>query len=138
MSQINGLGNISTPVSNSAQTTNINKSVDEAENFKKALEKAQNSNDDEGLKKVCEEFESIFVNMMFKTMSEASGFDEGEDALIEKSYGRGIFEDMRDEELSKKIADGGGIGIADMMYKQLKKYTAAAEEPASPTLDVKK
>lgn len=138
MSQVNGLGSITPPVSNSAQTTNINKSVDEAESFKKALEKAKNSNDDEALKKVCEEFESIFVNMMFKTMNESSGFDEGEDALIEKSYGRGIFEDMRDEELSKKIAKGGGIGIGDMMYKQLKKYTAPTEEPTTPTLDVKK
>ncbi len=138
MSTINGVSNISTPVSNSSQTSNINKSVEEAESFKKALKKAQNSSDDEGLKKVCEEFESIFVNMMFKTMREASGFDEGEDALVEKSYGRGIFEDMRDEELSKKIAGGGGIGIADVMYKQLKKYTAATEEPATSTVDVKK
>lgn len=138
MSPVNGLGSITPPVSNSAQTTNINKSVDEAESFKKALEKAKNSNDDEALKKVCQEFESIFVNMMFKTMNEASGFDEGEDALIEKSYGRGIFEDMKDEELAKKIAKGGGIGIGDMMYKQLKKYTAANEEPETPTLDVKK
>ncbi len=138
MSQINGLGGISAPVSNSSQTTNVNKTVDEAEGFKKALEKAKNSNDDEALKKVCKEFESIFVNMMFKTMNEASGFDEGEDALVEKSYGRGIFEDMRDEELSKKIADGGGIGIADMMFKQLKKYSTSVEEPATPTLDVKK
>ena len=138
MSSVNGVGNISTPVSNSSQTTNVNKSVDEAQNFKKALEKAQNSNDDEALKKVCQEFESIFVNMMFKTMREASGFDEGEDALVEKSYGRGIFEDMRDEELSKKIAKGGGIGIADVMYKQLKKYASAVEEPAASTLDVKK
>jgi flagellar protein FlgJ len=75
--------------------------------------------------------------MMFKSMRQASGADE-EDGLVEKSFGRGIFEEMRDEELSKKVAEGGGIGIAKVMYRQLKKYTDQTEQTASATLDVKR
>ena len=30
-----------------------------------------------------------------------------------------IFEDMRDTELMNEVSKSGGIGIADMMYKQL-------------------
>lgn len=138
MSAINRVSSVSPPVTNSSETSNINKAVNEAESFKKAIEKAQGSQDDAALKKVCEEFETIFVNMMFKSMREASGFDEGEDALVEKSYGRGIFEEMRDDELSKKVSAGGGIGIADVMYKQLKKYDKQTETPETSTLDVKK
>ncbi len=137
MSSINNVGGITAPAANSSQTTNINKEVNQAAAFEKALEKAKSSNDDQALKKVCEDFESIFVNMMFKSMRQASQFEE-EDALVEKSFGRGIFEEMRDDELSKKVAEGGGIGIADVMYRQLKKYTDQTEQTASATLDVKR
>ena len=36
-----------------------------------------------------------------------------------KSNALEIFEDMRDTELMNAAAKSGGIGIADMMYKQL-------------------
>ena len=137
MSTINNVGGITAPQTNSSGTAQINKDVDQAAVFEKALEKAKASNDDQALMKVCEEFESIFVNMMFKTMRQASQFNE-DDALVEKSFGRGIFEDMRDEELSKKVAEGGGIGIANVMFRQLKKYTEQTEQTASATLDVKR
>lgn len=137
MSTVNGLGNITAPVANSSQTANINKTVNEAAGFEKALEKAKANNDDAALKKVCEDFESIFVNMMFKSMRQASAAEE-DDGLVEKSFGRGIFEEMRDEELSKKVAEGGGMGIANVMYRQLKKYNNPAEAPEAVTLDVKK
>lgn len=137
MSTVSGTSNVTAPAANSSQTANVNKAVNQAEGFQKALLKAQSSNDDEGLKKVCADFESIFVNMMFKTMRSASETDE-EDGLVEKSFGRGIFEDMRDEELAKKVSAGGGMGIAKMMYAQLKKYSDATEQPDAPIVDEKK
>ena len=43
-----------------------------------------------------------------------------EDSLLgKKSNALEIFEDMRDTELMNSVAKAGGIGIADMMYKQL-------------------
>ena len=41
--------------------------------------------------------------------------------LIEKSRGEEIFEEMLDDEYSKLAANGRGMGLADMLYKQLSK-----------------
>lgn len=71
---------------------------------------------DKELKKACEGFEAMFLNMMYRQMRATVP----EDPLFGESHALKIFQDMRDDELMKNVAAGGGIGIADMMYKQLK------------------
>lgn len=71
---------------------------------------------DKELKKACEGFEAIFLNMMYRQMRATVP----ENTLFGESHALKIFQDMRDDELMKNVAAGGGIGIADMMYKQLK------------------
>lgn len=84
----------------------------------KKLEKLKKGEDDEKLMEVCKEFEGIFINMMLKEMNNTVP-DGG---LIEKSQGSKIFEEMYMEELSKEMSKGSnGMGIAQMMYKQLKR-----------------
>lgn len=80
------------------------------------METINSHKDDVALKKVCKEFESIFLAMMFKEMKKTVP-DNG---LIEASSGRKIFEDMHIDELSKEIANGDGLGIAEMLYQQFK------------------
>lgn len=141
MSSINRISSIGGGTGvQAADTAQLNKSVNEASTFAQALERAKANNNDQALMKQCQEFESIFVNMMFKSMKEATNFgdEDSEDSLSEKSFGRGIFEDMRDEELSRKVSQGGGMGIAQMMFKQLKKYTESVQEAPTPTVDEKK
>ena len=138
MSSINGLGGVSAALAASTQTAEIQKSASETTSFKSALEKAQAKQDDKALMEVCQQFESIFVNMMFDTMKAANTEEDDEDAFIQKSFGRGIFEDMKDEEISKKVASAGGIGIAKVMYNQLKKYTDPVESSSEATIDIKK
>ena len=65
---------------------------------------------DKDLRKACEGFEAMFLSMMYRPKNELFG----------ESNALKIFQDMRDDELMKNVAAGGGIGIADMMYKQLK------------------
>ena len=77
----------------------------------KAMEKR-----DKELRKACEGFEAIFLNMMYRQMRATVP----ENPLFGESHALKIFQDMRDDELMKNVAAGGGIGIADMMYKQLK------------------
>jgi len=77
----------------------------------KAMEKR-----DKELRKACEGFEAIFLNMMYRQMRATVP----ENTLFGESHALKIFQDMRDDELMKNVAAGGGIGIADMMYKQLK------------------
>lgn len=77
----------------------------------------KNNEDDEALKEVCREFESIFLQMMFKEMRNT--VPEG--GLIDKGTGTKIFEEMYIEELSKEIAKGNeGLGIGKMIYEQFK------------------
>ena len=79
------------------------------------LKNKQTSEDPEKLMEACKEFESIFVNMMLKQMRKTVA-DGG---LIEKSFARDIYESMQDEEMSKEISKGAGVGLAKELYKQL-------------------
>jgi len=95
----------------------IQKESQKAENFQDALKKAKEEKDDESLKKACKEFEAYFISRLFKEMR--STIMPG--GLIEKSRGEEIFEEMLDDEYSKLAANGRGMGLADMLYKQLSK-----------------
>lgn len=88
-------------------------------------------NDPEALRKVCQEFEAILTQSMFKGMRAtvpAGG-------LVERGMGTEIFEEMMDVELAKKSAQGQGLGIGEALYRQLQgdrpsaPPTAAAVEP---------
>jgi len=110
---IDALSMTSSAKLNSAmQSASDNKEVDA---FKVALEQAQAEEDPEEIKKVCQQFEAIFVNMLFKQMRNT--ITDG--GLTEKSQARETFEGMLDEEMSSAIAEGGGFGIAEMMTKAL-------------------
>lgn len=94
-----------------------NKTNNEMESFKDKLNAVRQSQDETKLQKVCQDFESIFVNMLMKNMR--STVSEG--GFIEKSHAREMFEGMLDEEISKEISKGQGIGLAKMMQEQLSK-----------------
>lgn len=81
------------------------------------VKKAQETGDLKKLRETAQDMESMFVNMMFKSMR--STVDTS--GLIEKSYGREVFEDMYYEEVSNKLSKGKGLGLSDMIYKDLVK-----------------
>jgi len=83
--------------------------------FKTVLNNAIESQDEEKLKKVCEDFEAIFVNMLLKSMKNTVS-DGG---LTKKSHAREMFEGMLDEEMASSISKGQGIGIAEILYDSL-------------------
>jgi len=83
--------------------------------FEKILNNAMESEDQEKLKKACEDFEAIFVNMLLKSMKNT--VDEG--GLTKKSHAREMFESMLDEEMAGSIAKGRGVGIAEILYDSL-------------------
>ncbi|MDR1204677.1 MAG: rod-binding protein [Peptococcaceae bacterium] len=102
----------------------LDKSAKAQESFQNALNQAMSAQDDEKLKMACQEFESYFLYKMIRQMRQTIP----ESDLIPKSYANKIYEDMLDDEMSKKFTGMGGIGLADMMYKQIKRenaYTAA-------------
>jgi hypothetical protein len=71
------------------------------------------------LKQVAQNFESIFIQMMFKEMRNSVEKSN----LFGNSQATEFFESMKDEEMSKQLAASGGIGLGNMVYQNLKKAT---------------
>lgn len=80
-----------------------------------ALKSEKNS--DLALKKVAQEFESIFINIMLKSMRDANAVFE-KDNMLNSSEGN-TYRDMYDQQMALSLAKGKGLGIADLLYRQL-------------------
>jgi peptidoglycan hydrolase FlgJ len=68
------------------------------------------------LRKACEGFEAIFTSYLFKSMRESGFKAEGEDS----SGSMGMYEEMMDGTLASELSQNGGLGLAKMLYSQLK------------------
>ena len=75
------------------------------------------------IKKVSQEFESIFLGYMLKQMRKTVP----DDPITGNSTAKDIFYDMHDDEVSKDLSKAGGIGLAAMIYKQLASISAQKE-----------
>ncbi len=83
-----------------------------------ALESLKHNDDKQAsLKKVAQQFESIFVNQMIKSMREANAVFEQDSPF--NSQESQFYRDMYDKQLALTLSTGKGLGIADAMYKQL-------------------
>jgi flagellar protein FlgJ len=69
---------------------------------------------DAALKAVAQQFEGIFMNMMLKSMRDATP----QDGLFDSEQSR-LYTQLFDQQLAQKLSAGKGIGLADMMVKQL-------------------
>lgn len=67
------------------------------------------------LKDVCQEFEAIYLNEMYK----AARKNIPESGLVEKSNGEKVFEEMLNMEQSRQVSASSSLGLADAMYKQM-------------------
>jgi flagellar protein FlgJ len=67
------------------------------------------------LKAVSQDFESLFLGYMMKTMR--NSVPKG--GLWGQTQGEQIFTEMRDDELAKGMAKAGGIGLASLLEQQL-------------------
>lgn len=63
------------------------------------------------------QLEAIMLKMMFTEMWKTVPKDE----LFKDDNAMEIYRDMYNEELTRIAAEGGGIGLADFIYKQLTK-----------------
>lgn len=117
------VGKIDRTVNNSTLNTAKNKVSDN--NFETQLQNAFDKNDEKQLKQACKEFESLFMNMMYKQMKATVMKAE----LIPQDAGREIFESMLDDKLMEDASNGKGIGLSDVLYKQLSKQLKATYKP---------
>ncbi len=74
---------------------------------------------DAALRKVAQQFESMFVSMMLKNMRSANDVFADEDSGL-NSFAMKMHRDMYDQQLVLNISEGKGVGLAESFYQQLK------------------
>lgn len=92
-----------------------------------ALKRDARAEDPKALRAAAQQFESLFTDMMLKSMRQASIGDSmtGSDTLD-------MYQGMFDQQLSSQMSKGRGIGLADMLVQQLSR-TGLSKAPAADT-----
>ena len=85
---------------------------------------------DDELMEVCQEFESYLVEQMYKAMEKTVMKDEDEESDSYISGYTDYFGDMRIQEYAKLATENNELGIAQMLYDQLKLNVADQIAPA--------
>lgn len=83
--------------------------------IQKGLPTKIDDSDPEAIRKVAEQFESLFMHQVFKTMR--STVPEGE--LTKSGFGGKVFTDMLDEQYADMASSSGQLGIADAIVRQM-------------------
>jgi len=87
------------------------------------LDAKQNS--PEAIKAAARQFEAVFMNMLLKSMRETTS----QDGLFDSEQTR-MYTSMLDQQLSQSLASRG-IGLADVMVRQLSRAATDAVDPAA-------
>ncbi|GAW29449.1 rod-binding protein [Carboxydocella sp. ULO1] len=90
----------------------------EGQEFARVLEQAAKSADDKKLKEACQQMEALFLHQLLQRMR--ATVPKG--GLFPEDNGEEIFRDMLDGELAVQMSKAGGIGLAEMLYQQLKPH----------------
>ena len=71
--------------------------------------------EDKKLRKVCQDMEAVFLNMLMSQMRASIPADP----LLGDSNAKKIIQSMLDTEMTKDMAKSGGMGLGNMLYRQL-------------------
>ena len=84
------------------------------------------------LKEAARQFESLFTQMLLKSMREANK-SFGEDSLFGSDQAD-MYQDMFDDQIAMQLSRGKGLGLADMLVKQLQQGVTPtnASVPSEP------
>ncbi len=97
---------------------------DFAKHLASVTEEAQQAKDDAKLKATCKDMEAMFLNMMMadmrKTVQKSNLVDTSTEDMMTS---------MLDSEMTKNMASAGGMGLADMLYRQLRLDASAVKKP---------
>ena len=73
--------------------------------------------DEAKLREACQQMESVFLNQMLAQMRKCTG--AGEDSLF-GSKDQEMFNGMLDQERAKAWSQNGGVGLASILFEQMK------------------
>jgi flagellar protein FlgJ len=94
------------------------------------LRRGAHDNSPEALRGVARQFEALFTQMMLKSMREADESMADND-LFENDQTR-LYRDMYDKQLSLEMSRGKGLGLGDMLVRQLQGSLGNAPAEAGP------
>ncbi|HUO95026.1 MAG TPA: flagellar assembly peptidoglycan hydrolase FlgJ [Steroidobacteraceae bacterium] len=80
--------------------------------------------DPKTLRAVAQQFESLFIGMMLKSMRDAKLGD----GLFDSDQSR-FYQDLFDQQLSQSLSQGRGLGIADLLVRSLAPHALATTLP---------
>jgi flagellar protein FlgJ len=83
------------------------------------------------LQEAARQFESLFTQMLLKSMREANK-SFGEDSLFGSDQAD-MYQDMFDDQIAMQLSKGKGLGLADMLVKQLQQGVSPGAESPHPT-----
>ena len=75
------------------------------------------------MEKVARDFESVFVNKLFESMRKGVP----KSGLLDSSAMK-MYQSMMDQEMAKLMSKGKGMGIGEMVYKDLSQLDKVSEE----------
>jgi len=91
------------------------------------LKSGARNDDPKALRAVAQQFESMFISLIMKSMRDATDVMESD---LENSYQTKFYRDMYDQQMSLSVSQNGGFGLADVLYEQL----LASQNPVRPDL----
>ncbi|MDG3088792.1 flagellar assembly peptidoglycan hydrolase FlgJ [Vibrio hannami] len=86
------------------------------DNLRKDAVGGDDTDQKEALKAAAKQFESIFTNMLFKSMRDANSTFESD---LMKSGNQDFYRQMLDEQMASELSASGSLGLADMIVAQL-------------------
>lgn len=103
-------------------------------NALQSIRKLGKENKDAALMETAKQFESMFLNMVLRSMRQANeAFSE--DSLFDSKQTE-FYQGMLDDQMALSLSNGQGIGLAPVIYEQMKRSYGDAGEP--PVLDQNK
>ena len=71
--------------------------------------------DERQAKDACKEFEALFINMMLKELRATVN----KSGLMDGGKAEELYTSLMDTQMSREMAAQGGIGLAEMLYRQM-------------------
>lgn len=124
--------------SDGVQLMNVSSNISYTDiNTVNQLKSGANANSPENVRKVAQQFESLFTNMMIKSMRDANAvFAEGNPLNTPQTK---FYQEMYDNQMSVHLSEGRGLGLADALVRQLSPQSASAasgaDREAAPSVD---
>ena len=79
------------------------------------------------IRKAARDFEAIFLHQMLKAMRQASGHGK----VLLGGTGQKFYQDMMDDELSKAMSQSGGLGLSDLLIRDIVRRQAGEKKASS-------